>query len=205
MWGASLLSLPSCHTSHHRSCSEWGFSFPLGLTFLSGDLTGASVWRTPSHLIYSYNQCPSDGWPLTHLTFPYICFFICAGDDGPEEEVYRLTHGHIRLGSPGRGNHCSRSGGQVSDDNNDTCLNGQTYAHTLYTLLSIIPPHRLDFITPRASSSALRHTLTSPWHCSSKKMKEGWREMGDDCQSTLLVRGPIDPKALIQHQVIMLN
>lgn len=72
--------------------------------------------------------------------------------------MYRLTHGHIRLGSPGCRNHRSRSGGQVSDDNNDTCLYGQTYAHMLYTLLSIIPPHRLDFITPRASSSALRHT-----------------------------------------------
>ncbi len=118
VWGASLLSLPSCHTSHHRSCSESGFSFPLGLTFLSGNLKGASGWRTPSHLIYSYNQCPSDGWSLTH----YICFFICAGDDRPEEEVYRLAHGHICLSSPGRRNHRSRSGGQVSDDNNDTCL-----------------------------------------------------------------------------------
>lgn len=164
------------------------------------------LWLIDAHTNTSYiatTYVLSDNWPITRLTFPSN--FLCTGDDRPEEEVHRFAHGHVRLGSPGRWNHRSRSGGQVSDDNNDTCLYGQTYAYMFYPLLSIIPPHRLDFITPCTSSSALRHTLTLPWHCSSKIKKERWKETCDGCQSSHLVQGRLTPKAPIQHQVIMLN
>lgn len=153
VWGASLLSVSSCHTSRHRSCRR--------LWLIDGYTNTLYIATT---------NVFSDNWPITQLTFPSN--FVCAGDDGPEEEVHRFAHGHVRLGSFGCWNHRSRSGGQVSDDNNDTCLYGQTYAHMFYPLLSIIPPHQLDFITPCTSSSALRHTLTSAWHSSPKKKKK---------------------------------
>lgn len=199
VWGASLLSLPSCHTSHHRSCSEWDFSIYIVVRHFDRRL-----WLIDAHtntLYIATTNVLSDNWPITHLTFPSN--IVCAGDDGPEEEVHRLAHGHVRLGSLGCRNHRSRSGGQVSDDNNDTCLCGQTYAYMFYPLLSIIPPHRLDFITPCTSSSAVQPTLTSPWHSSSKTKKRSDREkrvMAANLHFSFSTDWPKGPYTTSSHQ-----